>query len=64
MPEIKPCPKCGGKAEFIKLFERFRYDGFVKCTKCNAEGRSYTSKQNAVKAWNEGRSIYLPPEGE
>lgn len=63
MPEIKPCPKCGGKAEFIKLYT-LGYNGFVKCTECNAEGRVYTSKQNAVNAWNEGRSIYLPPKGE
>ena len=52
MAELKPCPLCGGKAEFVKLFEAKRYDGFVRCTKCGYEGRGYTSKQNAVKAWN------------
>jgi hypothetical protein len=49
--EILPC-KCGGKPEFIKTFESKRYDGFVRCPKCGTEGRCYTSKQNAVKAWN------------
>lgn len=49
--EIKPC-KCGGKAEFVKIFEAKRYEGFVRCTKCGHEGRGYASKQGAVKAWN------------
>lgn len=52
MAELEPCPKCGGKAEFVKLFESNWYNGFVKCTECQFEDRVYTSKQNAVKAWN------------
>ena len=51
--EIKKC-KCGGEAEWVKLWESKRYDGFVRCTKCGREGRTYTSKQNAVKRWNGG----------
>lgn len=31
--EINPC-KCGGEAEFVKIFEAKRYEGFVRCTKC------------------------------
>ena len=54
MAELKLCPLCGGEAEFVKLFEAKRYDGFVRCTQCGNEGRGYTSKQNAVKAWNRG----------
>lgn len=50
--ELLPC-KCGGKAEFVKLWVSKRYDGFVRCTKCGHEGRYYTSKQNAVKNWNK-----------
>ena len=52
MAELKPCPKCGGEAEFIKLWESKIYNGFIKCTKCGYEERLYSSKQNAVKAWN------------
>lgn len=52
MAEIKRCARCGGEAEFIRLFPSKRYDGFVKCTRCGNEGRCYSSKQNAVKAWN------------
>lgn len=50
--EILPC-KCGGKAEFVKLWESKRYGGFVKCPKCGCESKAYTSKQNAVKNWNK-----------
>lgn len=52
MAVIKPCPKCGGEAKFIKLFDKNWYNGFIRCTECLLEGRVYTSKQNAVKAWN------------
>ena len=51
MDELLPCP-CGGKATLIKLFDSKRYDCFVRCDKCGAETKLYTSKQNAVKAWN------------
>lgn len=51
-PNLRECPLCGGEAEFVKLFESKRYDGFVRCTQCDNEGRVYSSKQNAVKAWN------------
>lgn len=54
MAELNMCPRCGGQAEFVKLFPRLRYDGFVKCTNCGCETKLYTSKQNAVKAWNRG----------
>lgn len=50
--QINPC-RCGATAEFVKLYETKRYDGFVKCPKCGRETRVYTSKQNAVKAWNK-----------
>ncbi len=54
--EIKKC-ECGGTAEWVKLWESKRYDGFVRCTKCGREGRTYTSKQNAVKYWNKKRNV-------
>jgi Lar family restriction alleviation protein len=52
MAELKPCRLCGGEAEIVKLFPTKRYDCFVHCTQCGAEGKAYSSKQNAVKAWN------------
>ena len=50
--ELLPC-KCGGIPEWVKLWVSKRYDGFVRCPKCGREGRTYTSKQNAVKSWNK-----------
>jgi Zn finger protein HypA/HybF involved in hydrogenase expression len=45
------CPKCDGPSEFVKLYEKNRYDGFMRCMNCGHEGRVYTSKQNALKNW-------------
>lgn len=50
--EIFPC-KCGATPEWVKLWVSKRYDGFIRCPKCGRETGSYTSKQNAVKAWNK-----------
>jgi transposase-like protein len=52
------CPYCGGHSEFVKLYSSIskRYDGFMKCQDCGREGRLYTSKQNAVKAWKRGKN--------
>ena len=52
--EIKRC-ECGGTPVFEKLFPRSVYCGFVRCPECEKETKVYTSKQNAVKAWNKGR---------
>lgn len=49
--ELLPC-KCGGIPKFVKLYTK-RYGGFFLCPKCGYEGRYYTSKQNAIKAWNK-----------
>lgn len=52
--EIKKC-ECGGTPMFEKLFPRNNHCGFVRCPECGKETKVYTSKQNAVKAWNKGR---------
>lgn len=49
--ELKPC-LCGGEPVVVKLYPAKRYDCFVKCLACGCETQVYTSKQNAVKAWN------------
>ena len=58
MAHIKPC-KCGGEAKFVKIG---KHCGFVTCTKCGESAKIYTSKQNAIKAWNgEWRlGLFLP----
>lgn len=53
--EIKKC-ECGGTPVFEKLFPRSIHCGFVRCLQCDKETKVYTSKQNAVKAWNKGNA--------
>ena len=48
MATINHCD-CGGEAEFVKLD---KHAGFVRCAKCKKASKIYTSKQNAIKAWN------------
>lgn len=54
MNKLMQCKICGGEAVHIKLFERNRPDCFYRCSKCGYETEAYTSKQNAIKAWNRG----------
>lgn len=55
--DIKPCPFCGSKAEWLYLpwdSETGTGDdgsGYVKCTKCGAEIFEL-SRDDGVKAWN------------
>lgn len=48
MAYINSC-KCGGEAEYVKIG---KHCGFVRCKKCETATKVYTSKQNAIKAWN------------
>lgn len=52
--EIKVC-ECGGVPEIVKIFSKNRPDCFVRCPACGRETKCYTSRQNAVRAWNAGR---------
>lgn len=58
--DLKPCPFCGGKAEFGKN-QRTDNSGkgfyFVQCLECHARatnigGTSFDTEEKAVKAWN------------
>ena len=51
MTELKPCPFCGGKAEFAYL----KGSGMqaVRCQKCRARTWScYDTEDEAAAAWN------------
>ena len=67
MQKLKPCPFCGGVAFLNSNFSnRYRtYFVYSKCEICNAQGKTYASKDNppdtdwsnaacesAVEAWN------------
>lgn len=51
MANLNPC-ECGGEAEHVKIWETKRQHCFIRCKKCGRETKVYTTKQNAVKAWN------------
>lgn len=56
MPDLKPCPFCGGKARLIKKsWTEFGgpYDFTVHCDDCSAGIRCYFPTENeAIEAWN------------
>lgn len=49
MPELKPCPFCGGKARLNQA-----YDGSfcVQCTKCGNGTLMEKTKETVIKKWN------------
>ena len=54
--ELKPCPFCGGKAEFVTTITRVVNDedfGYVRCMKkhCCEQGVN-TTKSTATRRWN------------
>ena len=48
--ELKPCPFCGGKAEFFEDEFFCRYS--VVCTECGAGTDTYGVERDAMDAWN------------
>jgi Lar family restriction alleviation protein len=55
--ELEACPFCGGEAIMEKVSRvnsrRPASDYAIRCNSCNASTRRYfSSKQEAVKAWN------------
>lgn len=50
MPELKPCPFCGGEANY-QGFELNNY--CVYCRRCGSSTRKYyATKEEASEAWN------------
>lgn len=59
--ELKPCPFCGGESDgvvrvpFIGV-ERVPFIGVegyeVTCSRCCAQTGYYTTKEEAIEAWN------------
>ena len=63
--ELKPCPFCGGAAEFWRENESIGHGSiaplcYVKCSKCEARTKSYDKIRHgdnaeylSTKAWNK-----------
>ena len=55
MPELKPCPKCGGKARFDARIACMRPKGqiwfFVRCERCKARTGLHKSLLDAIVEW-------------
>ena len=51
--KLKPCPFCGSEANLYEC----RWLGItsygVECTKCDAILEGYSTKEEAIKAWNK-----------
>lgn len=59
--ELKPCPFCGGEAEYFELsWTTTAFGGHkyavpfwqIRCKDCRATLGDFETKQDAIKAWN------------
>lgn len=56
MPELKPCPFCGGKAIYVR-----DHCDYVHCSKCDATGPGahiVGGENKWVEAWNTRTSCH------
>lgn len=47
--ELKPCPFCGGGTHY---YAPAPIDHHIQCEKCFAETGGFSSKEEAIQAWN------------
>lgn len=47
--ELKPCPFCGGGTHY---YAPAPIDHHIQCEKCFAETGGFSSKEEAIEAWN------------
>lgn len=53
MIKLKPCPFCGGKADFATwIFEGGKKEYSVMCDDCDADVYSCETKEEAAEKWN------------
>jgi len=60
--KLKPCPFCGGMADFAKDYLCTESYIWIECTKCGAriagvaEALDYCAKDKAIELWNKRRA--------
>lgn len=59
---LKPCPFCGGRADFVKIkvgkiIKKTGY--FVKCRSCRASTGAHLTAEEAIAAWNTRKPMEL-----
>ena len=52
MPELKPCPFCGGEALVSEFIGHSFRSYSVGCKECKTLMKYVDSKEAAIKAWN------------
>lgn len=56
--ELKPCPFCGGEAEYAHLKKRYSrllgiyYPQYIRCQVCSATSPVKVTSESARIAWN------------
>ena len=61
MPDLKPCPFCGGKDSGMLTTS---YDGYwfaVFCENCMVQTRKCRQEKDAIEAWNRRDRSVEPP---
>ncbi|MBR1436937.1 MAG: Lar family restriction alleviation protein [Synergistaceae bacterium] len=58
--QLKPCPYCGGQAEYIikrakRITTGVLRERFIRCSKCHARTQAYGKLDIIVTAWEMGR---------
>lgn len=59
---LKPCRKCGGRAEMVHEYRRTGRDCYdrcvIRCTECGRESLICDSTAKAVEEWNRSMTGY------
>ena len=60
MTDLKPCPKCGGKA----ILHDDSICCYVGCVNCRKRSKGYVSPKDAIASWNEGATPSTDESGD
>ena len=65
MSELKPCPFCGGEAEYREYRKTpTESSGIVMCKTCRSENGCIRLKKEAYDAWNKRADAWISVDNE